>query len=217
MKITVQPHERVLVHRDGALVDVLGPGRHRLRRRRTVRHVVDVRERLLGLATQEVPTSDGLRVKVGATLTWRVVDPVAWHAVALDPKAVVYEAARRAVRDVVAASDLAGLASGVPEDDVPAALAAAMGAVGVEATSLRVTDVLPPAEVRRAVEAAEVARHRAVAALEEARGQSAAVRHLANVADVLDHHPALAALRLPEVAAAGGGSVVVERPSGAAR
>lgn len=213
MKITVQSHERVLHHRDGVLVGVLGPGRHRLRGFRHLLHTVDLRERLLGLGTQEVPTADGLRVKVGATATWRVVDPVTWHDVAQDPQAVVHEVVRRAVRDVVRTVDLATLASGLPTSEVPGPVAEAAAAVGVEVLDLRITDVLAPVEVRRAQEAAEVARHRAVALLEETRGQTAAVRNLANVADVLDAHPALAALRLAEVAAGSGGSVVIERPA----
>lgn len=213
MKITVHSTERVLHHRDGVLVRVLGPGRHRVRGFRHVFERVDVRERLLSLGTQEVPTADGLRVKVGATASWRVVDPVAWHDVAQDAHAVVHETVRRAVRDLVRAQDLASLTSGAPVTEVPASVVEAAAAVGVEVTDLRLTDVLAPVEVRRAVEAAEVARHRAAALLEETRGQTAAVRNLANVADVLDAHPALAALRLAEVAAASGGSIVIERPA----
>lgn len=210
--VTVAPWERTLHYRRGQLVEVLAPGRHRLRGFGHELADVDMRARLLSLATQEVPTADGLRVKVGASLTWSVVEPVAWNEVAEDPHAIVYEAGRRAVRDVVGNVDLATAMTGFAAVEVPAELAAATSSIGVEVTGLRVTDVVPPAEVRRALESVVVARHRSEAQLEEARGQSAAVRNLANVAALLDDHPALAALRLAEVASAAGGSVIIERP-----
>ena len=46
--IVVERHEQVLAVRDGEVVEVLGPGRHR-RTRRTVYERVDVRSRVLSV------------------------------------------------------------------------------------------------------------------------------------------------------------------------
>ena len=66
-KITVHPHERVLAYRDGRLEGVLDPGRHR-RRTRTELVRVDLRERIVTLAPQEVLTADGVTLRVTAAL-----------------------------------------------------------------------------------------------------------------------------------------------------
>lgn len=211
--VVVQPYERALHYRRGVFLGVLGPGRHRLRGLGHEVVDVDLRSRLLSVGAQEVPTSDGIRVKAGAALEWRVVDPRAWHEVAQDPESTLYEAGRLAVRDVVATFAVDAIPAGPSSADVPTTVQEAAAAVGVEVTSFRVTDVILPAEIRRAAESLVVARRRAQTVLEEARAQTAAVRNLANVADVLDAHPALAALRLAETAAAAGGSIVIERPA----
>ncbi|NGZ99589.1 hypothetical protein G5V59_02170 [Nocardioides sp. W3-2-3] len=55
--------------------------------------------RLTALAPQEVPTDDGLSVKISATVRWRVADPVSYAEVATDAVAVVYLAVQVAVRE----------------------------------------------------------------------------------------------------------------------
>jgi len=76
-KITVNQHERVLVYRDGRLERVLEPGRFSLASRSQVVRI-DVRERIVTLAPQEVLTADGVSLRVTASLVRSVADPVAW-------------------------------------------------------------------------------------------------------------------------------------------
>ncbi|WP_460433406.1 SPFH domain-containing protein, partial [Angustibacter speluncae] len=82
--------------------------------------------------------------------------------------------------------------------------------LAVEDVALR--DVVVPGEVRRAVLAVATARQEGVAALERARGETAALRALANGARVLAEHPELARLRLAQAAGEAGGTVVVHSP-----
>src|SRR5690606_32740398 len=71
LTITVEPEQRVVHYRDGRLVGVLEPGRYR--RRRRSRYVpVDIRQQLTPTAPQEVLTSDGVSVKVSATVRWAI-------------------------------------------------------------------------------------------------------------------------------------------------
>jgi regulator of protease activity HflC (stomatin/prohibitin superfamily) len=69
-------------------------------------------------------------------------------------------------------------------------------ALGIELFDIDVRDVMLPGDLRAAF--AEVLRARAEgrAALERARGESAALRNLANAARLLDANPALMNLRL---------------------
>ena len=74
-------------------------------------------------------------------------------------------------------------------------------------------DLVVPAELRRAVLAVQTARQEGVAALERARGETAAMRALANGARVLEDHPALLQLRTVQAAGEGAGMVVIQVPA----
>lgn len=196
--ITVQPWTVALERRDGHPTVVLRAGRHRVRRRASY-DVVELREQLTGLATQDVPTGDGVSVKVSVTLRWQVVDPVAFSERAVDPVGTVYLAAQVALRELVA---------GLAAEDVAAAVRAAGAApladavrpvaqrVGIAVLGVDVKDVVLPPELRQARAELVVGRHRAQAKLDEARAETAALRSLANGAKLLADNPALARLRL---------------------
>lgn len=63
--------------RRGKFVDVLEPGRHRFWWLGHDFFPMDMRSQLVSVPPQEIATSDGVTVKVSATLRIRVVDPVA--------------------------------------------------------------------------------------------------------------------------------------------
>ena len=143
-KITVHPHERVLAYRDGRLEGVLDPGRHR-RRTRTELVRVDLRERIVTLAPQEVLTADGVTLRVTAALVWAVVDPVAFHERSASPDAVVYLAAQLGLREALSGLEVDGvLTSGrrAVADTVTATAAAAGESVGIAVREAVLKDVL---------------------------------------------------------------------------
>lgn len=123
MKFTIQPRHCALRYRHGVLEQVLPAGRHRrLRGQRLV--VLDLRERLLQLAPQEVLTSDGVSMRVSAVVRWSVRDPVAFAEVADDPAATVYVAAQVALRDGLAtltADEVVGRGAVLPTAQISAA------------------------------------------------------------------------------------------------
>jgi regulator of protease activity HflC (stomatin/prohibitin superfamily) len=63
--------------------------------------------------------------------------------------------------------------------------------IGLELIDMKIKDIILPAELRNAYIEAFSARLRSQAQLEQARGQSAALRNLANTADLLEKHPQL--------------------------
>ncbi|HYY09737.1 MAG TPA: SPFH domain-containing protein, partial [Kineosporiaceae bacterium] len=212
---TVHEGQKAVVRVDGRTAAVLGAGRHELPRRpwrgtRDVR-VVDVRRQLLLVAGQELATTDLPGVRVTVVAAWQVADPVAFLEVAVDPVDQLRLAVQLALRDAVAARDLAALTAG--RDDLAAELLAAVrpraAGVGVDVERVEVRDVTPPGEVRRALLAVQTARQDGLAALERARGETAALRALANGAKTLVDNPALVQLRTAQVVAQAGGEVVL--------
>lgn len=196
--LTVQPWTVALERRDGQPTVVLPAGRHAAHPRAAY-EVVDLRERLTALSPQEVPTDDGLTVKISAVARWRVIDPVAYAEVATDAVAVVYLAVQVALRELaagLAAEDVATAVRGQAADGLVDAVRAEGARVGIEVLAVDVKDVLLPYELREARAELVVGRHRAQAKLEEARAETAALRSLANGAKLLADNPALARLRL---------------------
>ena len=204
-KFTIEPRHCALRYRHGVLEQVLPAGRHRrLRGQRLV--VLDLRQRLLQLAPQEVLTSDGVSVRVSAVVRWSVGDPVAFAEVSDDPAATVYLAAQVALRDALAtltADGVVGRGAALPAASITAATAEVSRRVGVDVAEVVVKDVIVPVELRAAAAELATARRRGEAQLEAARAETAALRSLANGAKLLDAHPALARLRLVQSAPPG--------------
>jgi regulator of protease activity HflC (stomatin/prohibitin superfamily) len=212
--VTVQDGQAAVVRRDGAVAGVLGVGRHRLPGwfwRRSV-ELVDVRERLLVLSGQELAAADVPGVKVSATAGWRIVDPVRWLDAAAEPFENLRLAVALAVRDWVAARTLTDLVAdrGGAAEPLTVQVRDAVGRLGIEVTAVSIRDIVVPGEVRRAVLAVATARQEGLAALERARGETAALRAMANGAKLLADHPELAQLRMVQAAAAHGGSLVLQ-------
>jgi len=83
-EVLVRETHRALLFRDGALVDVLGPGRYQLASDWKVKWLrgplesvilLDVRERELTIKGQEILTADKVAIRVSIITNYRVVDP----------------------------------------------------------------------------------------------------------------------------------------------
>lgn len=201
-KITVAAHQRTLEFTNGRLSRVLEPGRYR-RRAHAEYRAIDVRDQLYAIALQEIPTADGVQVKMSAQVRSYVADPVAYDQVAVAPMELVYFSVQRALRDAVSqleASEVLGAARGDLGRTLTEAATRSGAEVGIGIRSVDVKDVLLPAELRNAVLEAMVVQRQGQAKLEAARAETAALRSMANAAKLLDDHPALARLRLVQAA-----------------
>lgn len=191
-----------LVYRAGAVANTLTPGRHRLRGEPLITFV-DLRDRLITTAPQEITTAEAVTLRVTMSLHVRTVDPIAYIEVAKDPDAAVYLAAQIAVRDAVAGVTVEQLlARGTAIDLAPvrAAVDAAAAPVGLDVVGVAVKDILVPSEIRSAAMELMTAKARGAARLEEARAETASLRALANAGKMLDASPALAQLRMIQAA-----------------
>ena len=209
-RVTVDAWERGLLFRDGAVVENLGPGAHRRWRTRYTVRRVDMRPWLLTVPTQEVPTSDGITVKVTAAARAKVLDPVTFVTAVQDTPASLYLAVQVAMREVVSAHTVEDLLAG------RAVLGTELGAavrgveeVGVAFEHLELKDIILPSDLKRAQGEVLVARAQGLATLERARGETAAMRSLANAARLAEASPALLQLRLFQQLAANPGHTVV--------
>jgi regulator of protease activity HflC (stomatin/prohibitin superfamily) len=132
---------------------------------------------------------------------------------AKDGTAELYTAVQVALRLVVAARTLEELLAG--RDGLGAALlplvADRAARLGREVLDLEVRDLGVPAELRNASLRVLTAKHEGLAALERARGETAALRSLANAARLAQDVPALLQLRTLRAVETGGATVVLRQ------
>lgn len=210
--------ERGVLFQYGRIVTVLDPGRHRRWGGDFMVRRVDVRPWIVQVPTQEVPTADGLTVKVTIVGKARVVDPVAFVTASQDANAALYLNAQIATREVISSTTVEQLVAARHElgDSLTAAVRG-LEELGLELERLELKDVIFSAELKKALAEVVVARAQGLAALERARGETAALRNLANAAGLLRDNPALLQLRLVQQLAATSGHTVVigQAPLGA--
>lgn len=213
MKHTLMPWERGLRVNRGVLVGELGPGEHRLGRRESL-HRIDIRPRSLTPSAQDVPTSDGVLVRVTVVLRWAVADITAFCTAAADPAQELYLEVQLALRGAVLtrAHDGVDPERAAIATEVLAAVRTRAAELGIVVHDLAVRDVVMPAELRKAALGELIARSEGRVALERARSETAAMRSLLNAARLAEEHPALLHLRTLQAAGESGTTLVVERP-----
>ena len=187
-----------LLYHQGKFVEVLQPGRHVRWGLHFTVGAQDVRKASLLVAGQDVLTADSVGLKLSLLVTYQVTDPVKaahetqhWHG-------DLYNAAQLALRTTVGAVAVEPLLNQRLEigAQLLARVQPEVAKIGIHVLAVEVKDVLFPADLKRAFSDVLKAKQEGQAALERARGESAALRNLANAARVLENNPALMNLRL---------------------
>jgi len=187
-----------LLYRRGRFERVLTPGAHRMWRPGHTTQQVDMRQRTLTVPGQEVLSQEQVGLKVSVAARFAVAAPeLALHRVQNYLEAL-YLAVQLALRDEVARHPLEELVAGRVDlaQRMRERVAEQARAFGLSVEAVEVKDVMLPADLRRAFAEALKARKESQARLEKARGESAALRNLANAARMVDQNPSLLNLRM---------------------
>jgi regulator of protease activity HflC (stomatin/prohibitin superfamily) len=214
-RVTVYEFEVGLRYHDGRFTGVVQPGAYWVWTPSTSIRRVDTRTLFRSVQGQELVTSDGISVKISLALIQRVVDPaLAVHGVE-DYVAATYTIAQVALREVVAGLTVDELLARRSEvgAEVLGKTSESVRALGVELDAVSVKDLMLPAATKRILNQVVEARQRGLATLEKARGETAALRALANAARMVESNPALLQLRLlQQLESTSGNTVLVGMP-----
>lgn len=208
---TIHDYQRGLRYRQGRLVGLLDPGMHIAIRPFTEIQVLDGRPTSITVPGQEILTADGVALRVSLTARYVVADAVA--AVSNDQSYVsaLYQALHAGLRAALAGRTadevLAARAELGPA--VGGAIASELARLGVELLGVDVRDVMVPAELKRAFAGIVAARREGEAALERARGETAALRSLANAGRMIEDNPGLLQLRILQQLGASSGNTIM--------
>ena len=213
--VTIYEYERGLLYRNGALQRVLEAGRYRLWAWNRMRiDVVDVRRQSAQIANQKLLTSDQVTVALNMVADYEIADvALSVHRV-VNAQAQLYEDVQLAARNIVGAVDVNALLENrvaintqIAEIVMPLAKA-----YGLNVLQIGIKDVILSARVRDLLMKEAEAKRVAQAMLIGAREEVAAMRALANAAQLADKNPSLLRLRELDVArtfAGNGGNTLV--------
>ncbi len=172
---------------------------------------VDIRPRFASVAGQEVLSSDGVTLKVSLAANYEVVSPDTAVNKVLNFQETLYTELQLALRQIVGAADIDSLLAA--RDEISKKLAEMTAAraeeIGLRLISVSIKDIMFPGPLKEMFAQVVSARKEGLAALEKARGETAALRHLANAAKTLESNPTLMQLRILQTLGGSSGNTLV--------
>jgi regulator of protease activity HflC (stomatin/prohibitin superfamily) len=186
-----------LLYQKGHYARTLGAGQYWLWGSSTRIELVDLRLRSLTVPGQEVLCRDQVTLKVSVAVRYAVASPDVAHHRVQSYTEQLYLAVQLALRAETGQHPLEELVSGrvALGEALRARVAEQARGFGLAVETAEIKDVMLSADLRRAFAEALKARKEGQAALEKARGETAALRNLANAARMVEQSPALLQLR----------------------
>jgi regulator of protease activity HflC (stomatin/prohibitin superfamily) len=213
-RVTVFEYQHALRFVRGKFAGVLSPGTYWIFSPLTSIQLLEARPRVITIPGQEVLSSDGVSLKVSLLLEVRVSDPKTATLVSASYEESLYAKAQAALRVAIGDKPIEEvLASrGVLSDRIRADVEPEASALGLELQSISIKDIMFPGSLKEAFSQSARAKQEAQAALERARGETAALRNLANAARMFENNPNLSQLRLLQAASEAGKIVLTVTP-----
>ncbi len=197
--VRIEAHERVMLFREGELIDQLEPGLfvYWLGGAKVTWKSVDLREQVADIQGQEIMTADKVTLRMNLVVTHRVTDPVKAVTDVSDWAQALYREAQLELRAAVGGRTLERLLS--DKDEVGAEirdrLAMRTGEFGVSISGVGLRDFILPGDMKVILNEVIVAQKQAEANLIRRREETAAARSQANTAKLLAENPVLARMK----------------------
>jgi regulator of protease activity HflC (stomatin/prohibitin superfamily) len=214
--ITVYEYEQGLRYRDGRLVGPVAPGRYRLVGRRTSIVTVDTRARFVTVPGQEVLSADGVTIKTSLAAQYEVTDARAAIQEVAEYEQALYLTLQLALRQAISTRRIEEVVEARAElgPEVLRQAAPIVERFGLRLIAVDIKDVMFPGDLKRIFAQVIQAQREGQAALERARGETAALRNLANAARLVEGNPALLQLRaLQQLGSSAGNTLILGMPA----
>jgi regulator of protease activity HflC (stomatin/prohibitin superfamily) len=209
--VIVYEYQRALLYKKGRYVATLDAGSYWLSSRFSMIFPVDIRPEFITIQGQDMLCADGVTVKMSLAAAFQVVDPNLAVNKTANFRGNLYLVLQMALREIVGkektdallegrvavSSNLMELASGKAEE------------MGLKLISADIKDMMFPGDMKKVFAQVVKAQKEGQAALERARGETAALRSLANAARTMDDNPNLLQLRALQALADSTGNTLV--------
>lgn len=219
IRTTVFEYERGLRFSRGRFSGVLGPGMYWHYGWLTTIQRIDVRPTRIAVSGQEVLSADGAAIKASMVAAFRIADPQRAVLGSDNYQMAIHTELQLALRAIAGSIPVEELLR--TRAEIPARLkeivAPRLRPIGIELEDASLRDLTFPGELKKIFTQVIKARQEGLAALEKARGETAALRNLANAASMIERNPSLMQLRaLQALAEHPGNTLVLGMPPGAA-
>jgi regulator of protease activity HflC (stomatin/prohibitin superfamily) len=215
---TVYEFERGLQFKRGRFAKALGPGMYWQLRPLSQIYKIDIRPANIAVAGQEILSADGVAVKASVAATYHVADAERALIGTSSYAAAIHTELQLALRAVITGLPVEQLLEKRPElsTQLKAIAEEKLRPIGIQLDDAAIRDITFPGELKKIFSQVVKARQEGLAALEKARGETAALRNLANAAQMIQRNPQLMQLRLLQVLSQQPGNTVVlgVQPSG---
>jgi regulator of protease activity HflC (stomatin/prohibitin superfamily) len=210
-RATVFEYQKALKYTQGRYEETLGPGQYWIFPSWSSLVPVDVRPEFITIPGQDVLSADGVTLKVSLAAQFEVSDP---H-VAVNKNAnfrnSLYLLLQISLREIVGKEKIDALLENraAISTKLMELTSAKATELGLKLTLADVKDMMFSGEMKKAFAQVVKAQKEGQAALEKARGETAALRNLANAARIMDDNPNLLQLRALQALAESGGNTLV--------
>lgn len=210
-RVTIFEYQKGIKYSRGRFAGVLGPGQLWFLPAFTSIVPVDVRPEFITILGQDVLSADGVTLKVSLAAEFEIVDPDVAINKNANFRSGLYLSLQMALREIVGSEKIEDLmqnraAIGTKLMERCSSKAADFG---VKLKLADVKDIMFPGEMKKAFSQVVKAQKEGQAALERARGETAALRNLANAAKMIEDNPNLLQLRALQSLTDSGGSTLV--------
>ena len=209
--VIVFEFERGLKYKKGRFKKVLGPGRYRFMPHATTIQKVDIRPRFVSITGQEVLSADGVTIKISIAANFQVADPAVAVNSVRNYEDALYQELQLALREIIGAVEIDAVLNnrGNLSKQLMAIAETKAKDLGLTLLSVNVKDIMFPGKLKELFAQVVKARQDGLAALEKARGETAALRSLANAARMIDDNPNLMQLRLVQALGESAGNTLI--------
>lgn len=223
-RVIIWENQVGLMFHKGRFHGIAEPGIHWMNKLYTKIMVMDIRPSDTVIRGQEILSSDGVSLKLSVHVRYKIVDALICYnssqaqyselydylpgpAYNGDLYSLVQIAARKEVGSVPI-EELLNSRSHL-SDKIKSQCAGQALERGIEIIDLEILDIMFPGDLKKVFAQVVNARQEGLAALERARGETAALRNLANAAKTLESNPALFQLRTLQVLGESSGNTVI--------
>ena len=214
-RITIFEYEKGLKYTDGKFAAVLGPGPYwyvpffvRIER-------FDIRPCFVSIVGQEVLSSDGVTLKVSLAANYQILDPHTAFNKTQSYQDALYLELQLALREIVGSTEIDSILKSRNEFSAKLMELTQQQVqdLGLQLNSVNLKDIMFPGKLKEIFSQVVNARQEGQAALEKARGETAALRALANAAKMIESNPNLLQLRqLQALSEASGNTLILGLP-----
>jgi len=211
VKTTIYEYERGLKYEKGQFKEVLEPGQYWNFGLTTSIEVIDIRPTVLTISSQEVLTQDSIPVKMSLISNYEIIDPYVATVKVNNYYDSLYSTLQLSLRQIVGSMKLDELLekrNGIGESLLEISQSKA-AELGLQLHSVDLKDLILPPDLKKAYIQVIKSQKEGLAALEKARGETAALRNLANAARMLENNPMLLQLRLLQSVGESSGNTLV--------